>query len=30
MKKITQWEQELGFNKWDYTEMLFSARIYQH
>ncbi len=25
MKKITQWEQELGFNKWDYTEMLFSA-----
>ena len=25
MKKLTQWEKEFGFNKKDYTELLFSA-----
>lgn len=25
MKKITEWEKKLGFTKWDYTELLFSA-----
>ena len=25
MKKLTSWEKEYGFTKWDYTELLFSA-----
>lgn len=25
MKKISGWEKELGYTKWDYTELLFSA-----
>ena len=25
MRKLCAWEEELGFTKWDYTELLFSA-----
>ncbi len=25
MKKLCDWEQKYGYNKWDYTELLFSA-----
>ena len=25
MKKICDWEQKYGYNKWDYTELLFAA-----
>ena len=25
MKKLSAWEEEYGFTKWDYTELLFSA-----